>query len=100
MQSGESGALATRDRSPFTDHCSPPPRTRSKSMHRTLACLLALALGTTAGAHFVFIVPDKDGSAARVVFSDDLSPDENVPVSKIAGTKLTLRAGDGKPAAL
>jgi uncharacterized GH25 family protein len=69
-------------------------------MHRMLACLVALALCTTAGAHFVFIVPDKDGSSARVVFSDDLGPDENVPVSKIAATKLTLRAGDGKPAAL
>jgi uncharacterized GH25 family protein len=69
-------------------------------MHRTLACLLALALTTTAGAHFVFVVPDKDGSSAKVVFSDDLSPDENVPVTKIAATKLTLRSGDSKPAAL
>jgi uncharacterized GH25 family protein len=69
-------------------------------MRRLLACLVALALSTTAGAHFVFIVPEKDGSSAKVVFSDDLSPDENVPVTKIASTKLTLRAGDTKPASV
>ena len=70
-------------------------------MYRILACcLILLALAGTAGAHFVFIVPDEGGSTARVVFSDDLSPDEAVPVSKIASTKLTLRSGERKPTAL
>src|SRR5436190_14768717 len=71
-------------------------------MRRAIACCLLtlLTMATTASAHFVFIVPDKDGSAAKVVFSDDLSPDENVPITKIAATKLTLRAGDDKPAEL
>jgi uncharacterized GH25 family protein len=64
-------------------------------MHRLLACCLTVfALATTAGAHFVFIVPDKDGSTAKVVFSDDLNPDENVPISKFAATKLLLVQGD------
>jgi uncharacterized GH25 family protein len=65
-----------------------------------VCCLLGLGLATSAGAHFVFVVPDKDGSTARVVFSDSLEPDENVPISKIAATKLTLRSADGKPEAL
>jgi uncharacterized GH25 family protein len=70
-------------------------------MHRALACcLMVFAMASTAGAHFVFIVPDKDGTSARVVFSDDLSPDENVPIKNIASTKLTLRSGDDKPTAL
>lgn len=70
-------------------------------MYRTLACcLLVFAMASTAGAHFVFIVPDKDGSTAKVIFSDDLSPDENVPIKNIASTKLTVRSGDDKPTAL
>jgi hypothetical protein len=69
-------------------------------MYRVLACCLVLATAGAAGAHFVFIVPDKGGSSAKVVFSDDLSADENVPVTKIAATKLTLRSGDDKPEAL
>ena len=63
-------------------------------------CLAGLARAASARAHFAFVVPDKEGATAIVIFSDDLSPDENVPVTKIAGTKLTLRAADTKPAAL
>ena len=65
-----------------------------------VCCLLALTLAASAGAHFVFVVPDKDGSSAKVVFSDSLEPDENVPITKISATKLTVRSADGKPEAL
>jgi uncharacterized GH25 family protein len=61
-----------------------------------LTLLLALAVHGLAGAHFVFVLPDADGQGARVVFSDELAPDENVDVAKIAGTTLTARDGSGK----
>lgn len=71
-------------------------------MSRTVltCCLASLALAAAADAHFVFIVPDRDGKTAKVVFSENLTPDENVAIGKIAATKLSLHAGGGKPAAL
>lgn len=66
----------------------------------TLCAALVLGLAGLAQAHFVFVVPDKDGNSAKVVFSDSLDADENVPISKIFATKLYVRAGDGKPAKL
>lgn len=62
-----------------------------------LTLVLSLALAA-AQAHFVFVVPEKDGKSISVVFSDDLSPDEKVSIDKIAGLKLTGRFGDGKSA--
>jgi uncharacterized GH25 family protein len=62
----------------------------------TLAAIAATA--APAAAHFVFVVPAKDGKTATVVFSDDLEPDENVPVEKIAGLKLTGVAAGGATA--
>jgi hypothetical protein len=55
--------------------------------------LLAVAV---AQAHFPFIVPEGDGGTARVIFSDDLTPDTKVDIEKLAGTKLTLRDAGGK----
>lgn len=60
----------------------------------------ALAVGLLAAgitqAHFPFVVPEPDGTAAKVVFSDDLNPDTRVNVEKLSGTKLTLRDSAGK----
>jgi uncharacterized GH25 family protein len=60
----------------------------------------ALAVGLIAAAvsqaHFPFIVPEADGSSAKVVFSDDLNPDLNVNVEKLANTKLFVRDSSGK----
>lgn len=61
-----------------------------------LAVAAVVALAAVAEAHFVCIVPTKDGKGVQVVFSDDLGPDKSVPISKVAGTKLTLRAGGKK----
>jgi hypothetical protein len=64
--------------------------------------LLAAVFAATAGLaqpHFVYVVPTPTG-AATVVFSDDLEPDENVPVAKIAGLKLQARTADGKDTAV
>jgi N-acetylneuraminic acid mutarotase len=60
------------------------------------AAAAALALAAGAKAHFVYVVPAADGAAVTAVFSDDLSPDESVPVSKIAGLTLAVRGPGGK----
>jgi uncharacterized GH25 family protein/N-acetylneuraminic acid mutarotase len=49
-------------------------------------------------AHFVFIVPQKDGTSVKVVFSEDLEPDEGVDIEKIAGLKLNALHDGGKQA--
>jgi hypothetical protein len=60
--------------------------------------LLAVTLAA-ASAHMVLVVPAKDAKTVTVVFSDSFEPDENVPIEKIAGLKLTAVAG-GKAAAV
>lgn len=68
-------------------------------MHRYFTALIAsVAAAAAASAHFVFVVPAADGKAVTVVFSDSLEPDENVPVAKIAGLKLTAKSAGGKTA--
>lgn len=70
-------------------------------MTRSLLAVVALALGATAaGGHFVFVIPAADGAKAQVVFSDELAPDKNVPITKIASTKLHARGADKKATAL
>jgi uncharacterized GH25 family protein len=64
------------------------------------AALVGLLAASAAEGHFPFIVPDSSGSAAKVVFSDDLNPDTNVNIEKLANTKLTLRDSAGKESAL
>jgi hypothetical protein len=60
------------------------------------ALLLTAALTAPAWAHFVYVVPQADGSRVQVVFSDNLAPDDRVDVGKIAGTKLTVRDAAGR----
>lgn len=55
------------------------------------AAVVLLFAATMARGHFPFIVPDADGKTAKVVFSDDLSPDLKVDIEKLADTKLTTR---------
>ncbi len=65
-------------------------------LRRYLAAVVAAAaLAATAQAHFVFVVPSADGKSLTAVFSDDTSPDENVPISRIAGLKLAVRGVTG-----
>jgi N-acetylneuraminic acid mutarotase len=61
-------------------------------MTRPLFALLVAGMAvTTARAHFVYVVPAKDGSAATVVLSDDLEPDDGVSMANVAGLKLFVR---------
>jgi uncharacterized GH25 family protein len=64
------------------------------------AVVLALGCCGIASAHFVFVLPDKDGAKATVVFSDGLEEDENVPIAKIASLALTCRDAEGKNVAV
>jgi uncharacterized GH25 family protein len=63
-------------------------------MPRLVAVVASLALTTAAFAHFPFLVPDGPGKG-KAVFSDTLKPDKDVPVERIARTKLVVLA-DGK----
>ncbi len=66
-------------------------------LRATLAAAALVGTLAAADAHFVFVVPDgKDPAKATVVFSDELAPDENVPIEKIKELKLTCRDGGGK----
>jgi hypothetical protein len=64
-------------------------------MKRLLASLIVIAFGTaTAQAHFIWIVPDKQGTTAQVVFSETPEPDDPGLLDKIAKTQLFLRHAD------
>jgi uncharacterized GH25 family protein len=59
-----------------------------------LALVLALLTASAASAHFPFLVPDGPAKG-KAVFSDTLKPDKDVPVDRLANTKLVVLA-DGK----
>jgi uncharacterized GH25 family protein len=63
-------------------------------MRLTLACCVLLTITTSVRAHFIWLVPEPDKGTALMIFSDTLEPDANVPVKKIAHTKLFARGGD------
>lgn len=66
-------------------------------MTRFLAgTMLSLMLTAALQAHFVFVVPHSGGTKAKVVFSDSLDPDENVPIDKVSTLKLFLRGSGSK----
>jgi len=69
-------------------------------MDRRLSIVAVVTLTVTqvASAHFPFLVPDSD-SKGKAVFSDTLKPDKDVPIDRIANTKLVVIA-DGKAAEL
>ena len=70
-------------------------------MYRMIgAAVVGLFAVAVADAHFPFVVPDDKGESAKVVFSDNLEPDTNVNIEKIANTKLTLRDSNGKDSPL
>ena len=67
----------------------------------TAIAFAVLAFATAATAHFVFVIPDaKNPEKAIVVFSDELAPDANVDIGKIAAIKLQLRDPAGKDSPL
>src|SRR5438045_2741167 len=73
-------------------------------MKKFLASLLALAVtAAVSRAHFVWILPPAPDAATpvvRVVFSDQLAPDDPKLLDKIKQTELFVYDKDGKPTAL
>jgi hypothetical protein len=62
--------------------------------HAHLALIMLMLPASLAHGHFVWIVPE--GSKAKVIFSDSLEPDPNVPLDRIAAMNLWIRSGDGQ----
>jgi N-acetylneuraminic acid mutarotase len=60
---------------------------------------IALAAGTARG-HFIFVLPDEEGTRARVILSETLEVDDNVDPALVDGVKLVTRDGAGAEAAL
>ena len=58
-------------------------------MPRLLTAALTLVTTAVASAHFPFLVPDGPAKG-KAVFSDNLKPDKDVPVDRIANTKLVV----------
>jgi hypothetical protein len=67
-------------------------------MLRTLAIVCTVITAGEASAHFPFLVPDGP-DRGKAVFSDNLKPDKDVPIDRIANTKLVVIV-DGKAADL
>ena len=66
-------------------------------MKRILGAAAVLLLAAAVSqAHFPFIVPEADGAAAKLIFSDTLEPDPDVNVEKLSGTKLFVLDSSGK----
>jgi hypothetical protein len=64
--------------------------------HRFASVVAFTLAATTAQAHFVWIVPDKEGATAQVVFSEIPEPDSPKFLDKIAKTQLYLRHADNR----
>ncbi len=64
------------------------------------ALVAAFILVTPALAHFVFVVPQTNGKDIQIVFSDDLEPDEGVPIDKVAAMSLFARDAAAKDSPL
>ncbi len=58
---------------------------------------LGLAVGTASAshAHFIFVVPEKDGTTARVILSETLEVDDGVDAGLVDRVSLVTRDGAG-----
>lgn len=63
---------------------------------RAAAALAALAVSAEVLAHFVFIVPLPDGTAAKIIMSETLTPGEGLSVERLGQPRFYLRTADGK----
>lgn len=65
-------------------------------MKRLLVLGALLLAAGSARAHFIYLLPDAKNEGLQMVFTDDLGPDKNVPITKIAQTKLFARDQAGQ----
>lgn len=61
--------------------------------HYLIFIFTLISAAVTSFAHFVFVVPDANGTTAKVVLSENLTPDAEIQI--IADTKLTITRPDG-----
>lgn len=61
---------------------------------------LAFAVAPAAQAHFIFVIPEKDGTAARVILSETLEVDEDVDAGLVDRVALVTRDGAGSEGSL
>jgi len=74
-----------------------------RSGRSVISMIAVLAIVQAAGiarAHFVFVLPDEEGTQARVILSETLEVDENVDPELVDGVQLVTRDGAGAEAAL
>jgi len=64
-------------------------------MKKLLVMSILFAVASPAAAHFIWLVPTPNAAEALMVFSDSLEPDANVPINKIAQTKMFARTATG-----
>ncbi|QVL31759.1 DUF4198 domain-containing protein [Telmatocola sphagniphila] len=70
-------------------------------MKRIICSMLLFAcMAFVAEAHFVYIVPDKDGTSAQIILSETLEADEDVGIAKLANMKLIFIDATGKEVSL
>jgi hypothetical protein len=65
-----------------------------------LALILTLTSPLLGHAHFIFVVPEKDGATARVILSETLEVDEDVDAGLVDGVTLVTRDGAGAEGSL
>ena len=65
-----------------------------------LSALLVIASGTRARAHFIFVLPDSEGTEARVILSETLEVDDDIDPALVDGVELVTRDGAGAEGAI
>ena len=84
--------VAVGRRCPAIDGC--------RGLQTALIAWAVFAVGLTARAHFVFVLPDAEGTQARVILSETLEVDEDIDPALVDGVKLVTRDGAGAEGAL
>jgi hypothetical protein len=67
---------------------------------RALGAISCLTASSLAQAHFVFVLPNQEGTQARVILSETLEVDEDIDPELVDGVKLVTRDGAGAEGAL
>jgi uncharacterized GH25 family protein len=60
-----------------------------------LSLILTFAVVVPLQAHFLFLVPEGNGQAVNLIFSDSLEPDRAELMAKVTGTKVWFRPASG-----
>lgn len=72
--------------------------TARDSVTMLAAATVVAAAATAAPAHFVFVVPESDGTHGRVILSEDLEVDDDIDAALVDGLALVTRDGSGHEA--